>query len=236
MTTHTRFVRGTSILATAAVLALSLAAARAGAATIAVPPITVTSLTHQVYFPTSGTPMLRDSIVIPGGGYTSAPFTATLSAGDVVVVRIQAPAGQAFALHDLDGSGETLAFDVLWYGPSDVASSASAATVTFENLSGAVPVASYVYGTTSDCGYSIWTHCDFAVPGDARFTAIRIEIPVSHPSCQANVAFTLGSDMYPSFVGEQHWIGSDGIVMDLVDLVPTPARASTWGRLKAHYR
>src|SRR6185436_7960700 len=47
------------------------------AATVAVPPLVVTQLQHQVE-----TLFTRDFIVIPGSGYTNSGFTATISTGD----------------------------------------------------------------------------------------------------------------------------------------------------------
>src|SRR2546427_13130681 len=72
-------------------LAVALLPAPIRAETVNLSPLVITQLTHSAEF-------VEDGILVPGTGYTWATSSVTYRSGDVVRVRIEAPAGKMFRL------------------------------------------------------------------------------------------------------------------------------------------
>src|SRR5438477_8675029 len=109
------------------ILMVALVGRSAHAMVFSVPPVTINTLTHQNL---GGN--VEDFIFIPGPGYTSSGFTSSFATGDVVRVRIQAPAGKMFRVHAPPG-GTSMTFNVHWLCTGGSTSHFNSALVSFEN-------------------------------------------------------------------------------------------------------
>jgi hypothetical protein len=225
----------------AAALALAAPPPPAGAAVVDVPPVTVTSLTHQ--FTGSSA---RDVIFIPGAGYTSSGFTAAFGTGDVVRVRIQAPTGKKFQLRAPVRAPAALAplaaaatgsFNVNVYWPcggGDI-SHFNPTEVTFENFRGIPPALTYSLAAANEVIVETWF--DYVTNGDFEFTAFRVDITVDQPLARVPRVFAdVGSWASPSFGASSPTTSATFKALEIVDDFTVPAAPASWGRIKSLYR
>ena len=127
---------------------------------------------------------VQDAVFIPDGpGVYSGPgFSASIGTGDVVVVRIGAPANHRFRLNDVQGTtGRFFGFNFWWStGAGDILSNAPTATVTFEGGNGSAPANTYSLCAVSDNGNAVLVDLQYNITGSYEFTAIRVEFTVGH--------------------------------------------------------
>jgi hypothetical protein len=237
-------------LAVAFVVCASLPAAPSAAATVAVPPLVVSALQHQVSAEFPG--RVTDGVSIPpttcgqgccywltaceGPGYSSNLFDAAISAGDVVTVRIQAPPGKKFVVH-APASGSAY-FWATAYWQSDVSCKGVTEphTVTFENLVGTPPAETYsLVGTgTQHCIVQVWK--SYVYTAAFEFTAFRVDMNIASTDPPVPYKYkNLGSWQDPAFGASGVTANPQAPIMEIVDL-PTPAERTSWGRLKILYR
>src|SRR5262249_27322418 len=131
----------------------------------------------------------------PGGiaevGYQSAGFSATISTGDVVVVRFQAPPGKEFIVHKpASAEGRFEVSSYWWTGASDMSSHLDPHTVKFEGLRGTPPTETYSLVSISDGGSIVNVWKEYAVQGDFEFTALEVDITASHALVAAPRTFS----------------------------------------------
>ena len=225
----------------AAALAFSAPPAPASAAVVDVPPVTVTSLTHE--FTGSSA---RDVVFIPGTGYTSSGFTAAFGTGDVVRVRIQPPTGKKFQLRApvrAPSAGAPLAatatgsFNVNVYWPCDGGgiSHFNPAEVTFENFRGIPPALTYSLVAANELLVEAWF--DYVTNGDFEFTAFRVDITVDQPLARVPRVFAdVGSWASPSFGASSPTTSASFKPLEIVDDFTVPSSPASWGRIKSLYR
>lgn len=201
------------------------------AATVNVPPVTITQLSHSL---SDG--HVFDAITIPGPGHTSGGFTAAISAGDVVTIRFQAPAGKKFVVHAPAGvSTEYFFFNTYWSAGGDVTSVAPH-TVAFENFHGIAPTETYSRFALGDNGAFVQAWRDYVVNGPFEFTAIQVNMTASQPLIPMSRTFSdVRSFSEPSW-GASAWSGPDTSLMEIVDVGVVGTRKSSWGLLKSLYR
>lgn len=157
----------------------------ASAATVNVPPVVVTSLNHVRQVTSSPVQtILRDSVFIPTGGgtYSGPGFSAAIGTGDTIVVRLEAPAGQAFNITPGPGaSGTYFGFYLYWHtAMSDSSSSIPTPTVTFENFQGAAMTNTYTLSYVASAGQAIVVNLQYDVNAACSFSAVQISFPVTH--------------------------------------------------------
>ena len=197
-----------------------LVASPGAAATIVVPSVTVTQL--DLGF-----------ISIPGPGYTVSGFSAMISTGDVVKVRIQASPGKMFVVHtpscDL-GCDVPSDFYLCVYwnsAPTGTISSEEPHTVTFENLQGPPPIQTWSLTTLGDDRQIVQVWKQYQFTTGFRFTAVDIDITAALPHAPVERSYSnFGAWQIPSFGARD---------MEMVDIA-TPARPTSWGKIKALYR
>jgi len=230
-----------------------LPAAPSRAATIHVPPLIVTSLQHVSTVPGQPAGFVRDAISIPettcgrgccywlteceGTGYTSHLFNATISAGDVVTVRIEAPAGKKFVVHaPAGGSSAYFWASVYWHSGKADYGIVEPHTVTFENLAGTPPSETYSFvGTGTGHGIVMATE-DYVYTTAFEFTAFRVDIAVASQEASAPLTYKiLGSWSDPSFGASGMAATDHAPIMEIADIA-TPAERTSWGRIKTLYR
>jgi hypothetical protein len=202
---------------------LCLVSSSAMAATIVVPPIEVQTLTHDFLtgpgfpFPIPIT-IARDSFEI-GSGYTGGDAFSipSISNGDMATIRIQAPAGKKFVVHDANAQ---LGLDFYWQAGGDV-SSLSGGTATFENLTGSAPLESYSFLAVGNSGNVIKAELQFQSLGLFEFTAIDITIPVqSSPAAGARNFGSVQSNSSPAFYALV--LGTEDHTILSIESVPEP--------------
>ena len=213
----------------------------AGAAVVDVPPITVTSLTHEFTGASA-----RDFILIPGTGYTSSGFTAAFGTGDVVRVRIQPPAGKKFQLRAPVRAPNALApsavaatgsfnVNVYWLGAGGGISHFNPAEVTFENFRGIPPALSYSLAAAGDVAVEAWF--DYVTSGDFEFSAFRVDIAVDQPLARLPRSFAdVGSWASPAFGASSPTTSAGFRALEIVDDFTVGPAPATWGRIKSLYR
>ncbi len=214
--------------------ALCLAARPSAAGTVVVPPVTISQLYHY----TSST-YIDDGILMPGPGYSSSGwFLANVSPGDVVRIRIQAPAGKKFVVHVPAGFGkETFSFSLYWFTESGVNGDVDPHTVTFEGFHGTMPTETYSYVAIGDQAKAIWANKVYTVTGGFEFTAIQIELTASQLLIPWSRIFNeVQSSTAPAWSVSARTSGLDATLMEIVDANPVPTRATSWGKLKSLYR
>lgn len=203
------------------------------AATIPVPPLVITQLTHKSY-PTG----VSDSITIPGTGYTSSGFTATVVTGDLFTIRIEAPAGKKFVVHTPIGpSAGELWFQIYWAAMGDISSTQSPFTIAFENLQGTAPTnETYSFVAVSDQHRVISVAKRYTFTAGFEFTAIEMTLTAAQFVPPVTETFgPVESNWVPSFVALGETIAASAPIMELVDLA-VPAERTTWGALRSLYR
>ncbi len=178
---------------------LSLGSSRATADVVVAPPIEVHTLTHSFqpefdFFPASS----RDSISIGDGGYTGggAFSVPSISNGDTATMRVQAPAGMKFVIHDPNAF---MGLDFFWQAGGDSITLAGGSAV-FENLTGVEPSPSYSFLGVGNSGNVIKATLQFDSIGLIEFTALDITIPVqSSPGSGARNFGSVQSNSEPAF-------------------------------------
>lgn len=167
-------------LAALLLTASCLAVGAVRAAVVATPAVVVNSLTHTyspgASFPFPQPAFSRDSFSIGDGNYTGggAFSVPSISNGDTATVRVQAPAGMKFVVHD---ASALLSLNLFWQSGGDALSLAGG-TVAFENLSGATPPTTYAFLGVGNGGNVIKAELQFSPAGLIEFTALNITIPV----------------------------------------------------------
>ena len=225
----------------AAALAFAATQPPARAARVEVPPVTVTSLTHE--FTGSSA---RDYIAIPGPGYTSSGFTAAFGTGDVVRVRVQPPTGKKFQLRApvrepgagaLRVAAATGSFNVNVYWPcgSGGTSHFNPAEVTFENFRGIPPALTYSLAAVNESLVEAWF--DYVTNGDFEFSAFVVDITVDQALVRAPRVFgDVGSWAWPSFGASSPTTSASVRPLEIVDDFTVASPTVTWGRIKSLYR
>lgn len=199
-------------------------------ATIVVPPLTIYQLDHV----TRADGKASSAITIPGSGYTYGALTAAIATGDVISVRIQAPPGKKFVVR----APATFFVVVYWY--STIAGGGSSIeephTAAFENLQGAVPGQTYSFVHLGDSRRVIEVQKSYQSAGPFEFTAFAVDITAAKPYETVEREYSkLGSWGAPSIGAVGQPLTPGAPIMEIVDMV-TPARPSTFGRLKSLYR
>jgi hypothetical protein len=214
-------------------LALTLAPPVSQAATILVPPLTITKLNHQG-FPHGAS----DTITIPGTGYTSSGFSATIATGDVVVVRIQPPPGKKFVVHPpLDPIGGTFRFNIYWQAAGGTISSQEPHSLIFENLQGVSPIQTYSNVVLGDQREIVLVEKEYRFFAGFEFTAIVVAITEAQSLPPVTQAFgDVKSYTDPSFGASGSTLGPQVPIMEIVDAGVVSTQRASWGRLKALYR
>lgn len=223
------------------VLGVGLAAVpiAVGAATINAPTITVTSLDH---IPGSCCDYHVDYVGFPGaytgGSYTGGgAFSATIATGDVITIRIQAPAGKKFSVH-LPPAATFIdfSFDLFWLSVGG-AGNLEPNTATFEGLVGPVPQETYSL-TSLSAGrtqFEVWKQYTASAP--FQFRAIVVRITAASPQATATLNYSvMGSHQGASFEADAITTDPEFKIMEIVDEATTPSRATTWGRMHVLYR
>jgi len=151
----------------------------ASAATIVVPPVTITQLSHTV---SNG--WVYDAVAFPDGSVESNGFIATIATGDTLSIRVQAPPGKKFVVHGghgQPGAAEELFVDAYWTAGFDLVLRLAPYTLSFVNLNGPAPIVHPDLCAVSDHGLSIYAAFHFSVQGDFEFTTLAIQIIVAPP-------------------------------------------------------
>ncbi len=214
-----------SILGIAAGLLL---AASAGAATIVVPTVTITSLAHRSLVLPFQQLQISDGVDFPcgsgGGSCSSAGFSASILHGDTIQARFEAPAGQRFHVFRAAVlSQQQFSVAASWVAPSDGISTRVAPTVVYENLTGVAPTSSYTWSGVGDAGAAVAISWIGDVSADFTFTAISFSFPVNNTPPGALLAFPpVGSFASFSFTsGGSGFLGTpDATMMTLEPLAP----------------
>lgn len=160
-------------------------AGSAGAATVNVPPVVVTSLAHSRFFYASPPETnVLDGVYMPTGGgtYTGPGFAASIGTGDTIVVRMEAQPGKTFSITPGPGANATnFNIDLYWHaGVSDVITSPQTPTITFENFQGTAMTSTYKRGSVSDAGQAVSVQLYYTVNAPCSFSAVQISFPVTH--------------------------------------------------------
>ena len=218
-------------------MVLPIATRGIGASTINIPPVTITQLAHFYNIQISN--IVYDGISIPGSGYTSSGFTATILQGDVVTIRFQAPPGKKFVVHvPRSLYGEQFYVDTYWISIGDGATYTYPHTVVFENFHGVAPTETYTYVGVSERGRAVLFEKTYDVNGEWEFTAMQVTMQVSRPIPPELNTFS-GVQSHTSGVD---WgilaftSGENGTLMEIVDSGIVSTARTSWGRLKALYR
>ena len=230
------------------VLALLLWPHPCGASTVPVPPVQIEHLTHGRGSGASTTVMYtQDYVFIPGADCSNVdPITLTYAGGDVIRIRIQAPAGKMFRVQAPATSGtEYFACQVYWWCTAGCSGGGftpyDAGSVTFENLHGVPPTASDILRITANAQV-VGAGCEYTVSGAFDFTALVFDIQSQWTFPSAARSFGgVSSNFSPAFVASLNEpIGSanpDTAIMAIVDRAGPVATARTsWGRVKSLYR
>jgi hypothetical protein len=214
-------------------IAPTLAASSSQAATILVPPLTITKLDHQA-FPNG----VSDTITIPGTGYTSSGFSATIATGDVVTVRIQPPSGKMFVVHPPTGpSPGQFRFNLFWQAAAGSSSFQEPHSLTFENLHGAAPVEIYSNVVLGDQRHVVLVEKEYRFRVGFDFTAIVVAITEAQSLPTVTRVFVdVQSYTVPSFGASGSTLGPRVPIMEIVDAGVVSTQRASWGRLKALYR
>lgn len=224
------------LLAPATTALALLAGGPSRAAVVIVPPVTITSLTHE--FTGSS---VQDVIDIPGPGYTSSGFTAAFGTGDVVRVRIQPPPGKKFQVRapvrepNAVAATGTFRVDVYWPCAGGGVSHFNPATVAFENFRGFYPALQYALAAANETLVEAWY--DYVTTGDFEFTAFVVDIPVDQPL--ARVTRTFGDVLSwtsPAIGAGSPTTSASFKALEIVDDYTAPATPASWGRIKLLYR
>jgi hypothetical protein len=189
-------------------------ASSAQANLIVVPTVEIHSLTHDYSagWPPFMPAFTSDSMSIgdgnySGGGAFSIPSIAT---GDTFAIRIQAPAGKKFVVHE---GAQGLSFSFFWLAAGD-GISLSGGTATFENLAGTAPTPSYEFMGVGNGGNVVNANLQYDVNGAFEFTAIDILVPVqSNPVAGPRNFGSVQSSSAPSFTA--YAPGVDQVVMSI---------------------
>lgn len=204
----------------------ALLGASAAADVIQVPPVVISGLhSSQVFSPSDNVTYVSDVVFIPNGpGQHSGPgFSASISGGDVVVVRIEPPAGHRFRLHDTPGAtGRTLSGSFTWStGTGDIGQFPSTATFTFEGLEGPAPTPNFESYLVTNAGESIVAGFFYQYSAPCAFSAIRIEFPVTHGLADVQRCYgPVGSSTEPSFAATATFPGMNPVVDRAMSLEP----------------
>lgn len=199
-----------------------LVSSRANAALIVTPPVEVQTLTH-IFTPASNFPFpqpasSRDYFDI-GSGYTGggAFSVSSISNGDTATLRLQAPTGMKFVVHDPNAQ---LGLDLYFQAGGDV-STLSGGTVAFENLTGSPPLNTYSFLAVGNSGNVIKAQLQFQAVGLVEFTALDITIPVqSSPPGGGRDFGAVQSNSSPAFYAFAN-SSSDETVLS-IDAIPEP--------------
>ena len=222
------------IVATAPVLALAaLWVPSPFAATIVVPPVTITQLSHSV-----GSGWASDGVAFPDASVASDGFSAAIAPGDTVLIRFQAPAGKKFVVHGGHGQPdlpEEFVVQALWSAGGALILQQSPYTLAFANLEGvAPPVKDRVAGIGLG-GALLIADFNFRVETDFEFTALDISIIVANSLTPTLRQFSgVQSRVVPSWVTRAPT--PDATLMEIVDLGVVSTKTASWGKLKARYR
>jgi len=207
------------------------------AATIVVPPVAITALYDSSNY--GGMPgRVCDSITIPARGSTHSGFSATITTGDVVVVRIQAPAGKKFVVHAPFGATPgVFSFSLYWQtGTVDGISHLDTHAMTFENFHGSPPAETYSLVALGDQLNIVEVWKMFSFSEGFEFTAIEFRVTASSPLPPVALTFfDVASYTMPAFLAVGITPTPTAPIMELVD-APVAARRSSWGTIKALYR
>ncbi len=211
----------------------ALAPSPGAAATIGVPVVTVTQLTHV-----AGPGYVTDTITIPGPGYTSSGFVATVATGDVVTVHIAAPPGKKFVVHaPTSGAPASFMINMYWLGAGGTVSSEEPHTLTFENLVGTPPSQTYSLVALGDQRQIVEVWKDYVYTASFEFTGILVAITAARVLPPVSLAFNnVQSSSVPSFGAGGSTAGPLIPIMEIVDNSTSAAPRSSWGRIKALYR
>lgn len=159
-------------------------------ANIAVPPVVVSTLTHEYSYEFKiNTTVSSDGVDFPcsGGACNGPGFTASISTDDLVTVRFDAPAGMKFLVKHHPTSTTSFGFAASWStNVIDTSTFASTPTFTFENLTGPQPVLTYDLCRVSNNGHVVQAQAIFAIDADCSFTGVRAEFTVNHALPDAN--------------------------------------------------
>ncbi len=128
------------------VLAAALVCPTAFADVVAVSPVNVQTLSHVHNHPGAYYRVV-DGITIPGAGYASDPFVATIETGDEIRIRVQAPPGKKFVVYRNPAAVQTKIYTYLaWHtGVSDATSDTPTHHAQFENSVGGLPTEVYAF-------------------------------------------------------------------------------------------
>lgn len=206
---------------------------RSHAATIFVPPVTITAFEHRGFPPTSASDFIR----IPGTGYTNSGFTATIATGDVVVVRIQAPPGKMFFVNGpSDGSLGNFSFNFYWQSGPDIGSGLHANTVTYEHFAGVPPIEVYSLVLIGEARNVVEVWKQYTFRGPFQFSAIEFRITARTGPTTTGTFAPVASYQDPAFIIGANTFDPVRPIVEIVDLGPVPTRTTSWGRIKNLYR
>ncbi|MFN0007579.1 MAG: hypothetical protein ACKVXR_06690 [Planctomycetota bacterium] len=216
--------------------ALAIAAAvlpftsQAGAQTIFVPPVEVSTLTHQ-HFADPGPPsstITRDTVQFPctGGACNGPGFTATIGMGDTIAVRFEAPPGTRFVVTRAPGGTQYFWAIANWQtNTGDTISNFASASTTFENLAGTAPTSTFEQHAVSDNGQAVKSLNQYTVSGSFSFTAMNVQFAVNHGVLSISRTYNpVDSIASPSFGSARVVTGgaSDTTVMSIEPLPGAP--------------
>ncbi|MBK7876612.1 MAG: hypothetical protein IPJ77_12845 [Planctomycetes bacterium] len=185
--------------------------------TVDVPPVVVSSLTHEHYLETTPPQqtVTRDMVSFPCAvGDCSGPgFTASIGQGSTVVVRFEAPAGQRFTVTRAPGGTQYFTTWAHWTtGTSDVNSNFATSVVTFEDLTGTAPLRTFDQSAVSNNGQVITCGQQFTVGGDFSFTAMNVEFTVNHVLPQVPRTYGVVNSTAANSFGSSRFVG--GVASD----------------------
>ncbi len=215
-----------------AAVVLCAFAGRGAGSTIVVPTVTISQLTRTYY---SG--FYHDAITIPGPGYSSSGFTATITTGDVVDIHYEAPPGKMFVMHAPGGAGtQYFSFSTYWQSGADAGSFTYPYTLTFENFQGTMPTQTYSLNLIGDVGNVVEAWDEFTVGGAFTFTGIEITITASHALSPLSRSYSsVRSFSSPSWGASAPVSGLNPPLLEILDIA-VPTQHMAWGRMKSQYR
>jgi hypothetical protein len=224
------------VVASIATARLMCVPGSARAATVVVPPVTITQLTQVVH------PPYVDDVVSFGGtpevGYTSDGFTATIATGDTVVIRFQATPGKKFVVHSgysTPGIPEKFHCWAYWQAGGGSSSLQAPYVETFEDFAGTMPPKSYELTDFSYGATVVEIMHDYLVIGDFEFTALQFKMVVNVPGASGPLTYSSVRSGSGSSFGTNGAGDASATMMEIVDTA-VPTTTTTWGRLKTLYR
>lgn len=193
---------------------VTILTAHASAATIAIPPITITNLADDAsYVPPPAESSSTSGVTFGPSGpgtFISSGFTASINSSDQVTVRIQAPVGQQFkVLMPANATSLEIGCLARWIsgGGSGGAQPSSPSTVTWIALQGPAPARTADLNYITNNGRLIVVENTFTASAAFSFQALEITFTVANNPSGTNTYNPVSSVNTPSFYARARGVG-----------------------------